>query len=71
MAASLVHQFAVGDRVSLSLASLGRSEGGDVFVIRARMPHVGIQLQYRVKAENEPYERVVTEAQVTRLGERG
>lgn len=64
------HQFAVGERVSLSAASLGRSEGSDIFVVKARMPHVGTQLQYRVKAENEPYDRVVTEGQLTKFGSR-
>ncbi|MGI3901293.1 MAG: hypothetical protein ACRYGP_06270 [Janthinobacterium lividum] len=64
------HLFAVGERVSLSMATIGRSEGSDVFIVKARMPHVGTQLQYRVKAENEPYERVVTEGQLTRFGSR-
>lgn len=62
------HLFAIGERVSLALSTLGRAEGGDVFVVKARMPHVGTQLQYRVKAEGEPYERVVTEGQMTRFG---
>ena len=39
------HLFAVGERVSLSMATIGRSEGSDVFIVKARMPHVGTQLQ--------------------------
>ena len=68
MASTPTHLFAIGDRVSLALATLGRADGSDIFVVKARMPHVGTQLQYRVKAEGEPYERVVTEGQLTRVG---
>ncbi len=70
MADGPTHLFTVGERVSLALSTLGRSEGSDVFVVKARMPHVGTQLQYRVKAEAEPHERVVTEGQLTRIARR-
>ena len=61
------HQFSVGERVSLSLPTRGTANQADVFTVRTRMPHVGTQLQYRVKTEREPYDRVVTEEQLTRV----
>ena len=70
MAAVPQHAFAVGERVSLALSTLGRSEGIQVFTVKALMPPVGTSLQYRVKAEGEPYERVVTGEQLTSLGPR-
>ena len=61
------HLFAVGERVSLESPMRNSADRADVFVVKTRMPHVGTQLQYRVKTEGEPYERVVTEAQLTRI----
>ncbi len=61
------HQFAVGERVSLSLSTRGPGHQADVFTVKTRMPHVGMQLQYRVKTEGEPYDRVVTEGQMSKV----
>ena len=63
------HIFSVGDRVGLPAAMRAAEHGNDVFTVTARMPHVGTRLQYRVKTEGEPYERVVTEEQMTRLAD--
>ena len=41
------------------------SHHGDT--VKTRMPHVGTQLQYRVKTEAEPYDRVVTEGQMSKV----
>jgi hypothetical protein len=62
------HLFAVGERVSLTLSTRGTANQADVFTVKTRLPHVGTQLQYRVKTEGEPYERVVTEGQLTKVG---
>ena len=62
------HLFAVGERVSLESSMRNSADRDDVFVVKTRMPHVGTQLQYRVKTEGEPYDRVVTEGQLTRVG---
>ena len=62
-----LHQFAVGERVSLSLSTRGPGHQADVFTVKTRMPHVGTQLQYRVKTEGEPYDRVVTEGQMSKV----
>ncbi len=61
------HQFAVGELVSLSLSTRGPGHQNDIFTVKTRMPHVGTQLQYRVKTEGEPYDRVVTEGQMSRV----
>ena len=45
------------------------ADRGDVFIVKTLMPHIGVQLQYRVKTEGEPFERVVTEEQLTRMGD--
>jgi hypothetical protein len=65
----LKHLFGVGERVSLDSNMRRSADRGDVFVVKTQMPHVGVQLQYRVKTEGEPYDRVVTEGQLTRMGE--
>ncbi len=62
------HLFSIGDRVSLDSAMRNAADRGDIFVVKTRMPHVGTQLQYRVKTDREPYERVVTEGHLTRVG---
>lgn len=59
------HLYAVGDRVSLDSTMRNSADRADVFVVKTRMPHVGTQLQYRVKTDGEPYDRVVTEGQLT------
>ena len=61
------HQFAVGELVSLSLSTRGPTHQADIFTVKTRMPHVGTQLQYRVKTESEPYDRVVTEGQISKV----
>ena len=61
------HQFAVGELVSLSLSTRGPGHQADIFTVKTRLPHVGTQLQYRVKTEGEPYDRVVTEGQMSRV----
>ena len=61
------HQFAVGELVSLSLSTRGPGHQADIFTVKTRLPHVGTQLQYRVKTEGEPYDRVVTEGQMSKV----
>jgi hypothetical protein len=63
----LTHLFRVGERVSLDSSMRRSADRADVFVVKTQMPHIGIQLQYRVKTEGEPYDRVVTEGQLTRM----
>ena len=62
------HLYSVGERVSLDSTMRRSADRADVFVVKTRLPHVGAELQYRVKTEGEPYDRIVTEAQLTRVG---
>ncbi|RYB07908.1 hypothetical protein [Lichenibacterium ramalinae] len=62
-----VHLFSVGERVSLESIMRRTADRADVFVVKTQMPHLGEELQYRVKTEGEPYDRVVTEGQLTRV----
>ena len=65
-----LHLYEVGEQVSLASAMRAAALSADVFTVMARLPHLGVRLQYRVKTAGEPYERVVTEEQLTRLAER-
>ena len=65
----LTHLFAVGERVLLDSNMRRSADRTDVFVVKTRMPPVGAQLQYRVKTEGEPFDRVVTEGQLDRVGD--
>ena len=62
------HIFAIGDHVSLSAAMRNTKDSAVDFVVKSCLPHVGTQLQYRIRAEAEPYDRVVTEGQLSRTG---
>lgn len=61
------HLFAVGERVSLNAAMRSTRDCSPVFTVKNRLPHVGTRLQYRIRAEAEPHDRVVTEEQLTRV----
>ena len=63
------HLFAVGERVSLSAAMRNTRNFSTVFTVKNRLPHVGTRLQYRIRAEAEPHDRVVTEEQLSRVGD--
>ena len=52
------HLFAVGERVSLESIMRRSADRADVFVVKTQMPQLGEELQYRVKTEGEPYDRV-------------
>ena len=61
------HIFAIGDRVRLNAALRSPKDSAATFIVKNRLPHVGTQLQYRIKAEAEPHDRVVTEGQLSRV----
>lgn len=64
------HSYRVGEMVFLN-AHAGFSVKSDiVFTVRAHLPPRGDALQYRIKSESEPYERVVMESQLTRVTSR-
>jgi hypothetical protein len=61
------HLFTVGELVSLTFSRHASAHAGDVFTVKMQMPPLGGDLQYRIKSPGESYERVVTEAQLTKF----
>jgi hypothetical protein len=58
--------YAVGEKVTLGPASSTfRSRAAGACTVTARMPPLGDALQYRVKCEGEPFERVVLEHELS------
>lgn len=58
------HRFSVGDEVRVVSTSGMWFKHGIEFRITAALPPQGGKLQYRIKNEQEPYERVVSESQL-------
>lgn len=59
------HRFALGQRVRLSGGFTGlNTRAGEVYQITAKLPPSGGEPQYRIRTENEVYERVTTEARL-------
>ena len=61
------HQFSIGELVTLNWQSGGLFPKDSSYTIKSQLPPVGIELQYRIKSTGEPYERVVTEHQLSKL----
>jgi hypothetical protein len=60
----LTHKFKVGQTVDL-IPSIARSAASGRYEIISLRPADGEALQYRIKSENEAYERVVAESDLT------
>jgi hypothetical protein len=58
------HRFSVGDEVRVVSTSGMWFKHGVDYRITAALPPQGGKLQYRIKNEQEPFERVVTESQL-------
>ncbi len=61
------HQFSIGEFVTLNWQPGGPAKKAITYTVMSQMPPVGVELQYRIKSIGEPYQRVVTEHQLTRL----
>ena len=61
----IAHLYLVGQTVTLNPGAGFISKTGDTFTVRAQLPPLGDVLQYRIKSDDEPYERVVAETQLT------
>jgi hypothetical protein len=60
------HRFAVGATVRLNrIGSFGNAVSG-AYKILAKLPEQDGELQYRIKSEHEPYQRIVKEYQLER-----
>jgi len=60
------HLYRVGERVTFNPGGGMAVKTYDTFTVRAQLPPLGDELQYRIKSDNEPYERVVSEPQIAR-----
>ncbi len=61
------HRYAIGDVVSLDVHDVDVSKLNP-FTVEARMPPVGVFLQYRIKSAVETCRRVVAEHQLNAAG---
>lgn len=61
------HIYCVGDQVKLQIPGFHVLDKHHVFTVVSRMPPLGQELQYRIKSNSEPYERVTTEDRLSRL----
>ena len=57
------HKFKIGQIVSYTSGPYGRASG--LFRITQLLPPEGDDMQYRIKSDTEPHERVVKESQLS------
>ena len=55
------HRFAVGKMVRLSEMTRSRSAASGPYEVLAHLPEREGELQYRIKSEQEPYQRIIKE----------
>ena len=60
------HKFRVGQSVNYLSGPHGRGPRGDVFKIIQCLPPQGGDYQYRIRAANEPHDRVAKESELER-----
>jgi hypothetical protein len=59
--AESIHRFAVGKMVRLSRAVRLRNAVPGIYEILAQLPARDGELQYRIKSDREPYQRIMKE----------
>ncbi|HWG04328.1 MAG TPA: hypothetical protein VG271_04875 [Beijerinckiaceae bacterium] len=64
---TIAHLYLVGDRVTFNPGIGSNVKAGGAFTVQAQLPPLGDVFQYRIKNDSEPYERVVSEAQLAPL----
>jgi len=60
-----LHKFRVGEIVKLTTSNVARPAAGNTFEVVRLMPTDGEDCQYRIKHENEAFERVARESQLS------
>jgi hypothetical protein len=65
--AAMVPQFRSGQTVRIFRGLLNKSGAEGEYKIVRQLPDNGSELQYRVKSDREPYERVVKESDLERV----
>lgn len=61
------HRFGVGQRLSMAPGGREISRGASACTVVALLPYEGGPLRYRVRSDNENFERIVDEADLTPL----
>ncbi len=61
------HRYAVGQRLAMAPGGREFARGAATCTIVARLPHEGGPLRYRVRSDNENYERIVDENDLSDL----
>ncbi len=61
------HLYQVGEKVKLDSRAGYFSKPDEAFTVLAQLPPLGSDLQYRIKRNDEPYQRVAAEHQLTRV----
>lgn len=63
----MTHQFRSGQMVRLSRNLPAKTGAGGDYKIVRQLPDSGGELQYRIKSEREPHERVVKESDLEKI----
>lgn len=63
------HRFAVGQRLSMAPGGREISRGASLCSVVFLLPYEGGALRYRVRSDNESFERIVNEADLMPLGD--
>jgi len=61
------HRFAVGQRLSMAPGGRDISRGASACSVVSLLPHEGGPLRYRVRSDNENYERIIDETDLSPL----
>lgn len=62
--APVAHLYAVGQEVRLKAGSVRWFQTAGIYRVTATLPLSGAQPQYRIRRDDEPHERVVTQDQL-------
>ena len=65
--ANRTHRFAVGQRLSMAAGGRDISRGGAICSVVFLLPYEGGALRYRVRSDNEGFERIVDETDLLPL----
>jgi hypothetical protein len=61
------HRYATGDRLAMAPGGREISRTAAACLVLALLPHEGGPLRYRVRSENETFERIVDEGDLSPL----
>jgi len=65
--ATASHLYRIGEKVTFNPGIGVTVQAAGTFTVLVQLPPLGDVLQYRIKSDHEPYERVVSEHQLVRV----